>query len=137
MNETESQDDSGGSLQAGRRGLFRIFVCLAGAGVGAFFGSFEYPLGTVLGAVGGIVAGLLWTWIMLRRARAGWGSAPLVGTGWGIVVGLLATAILHGGLIWFGIASDAIVLGVAVVCAIVGGAITGLVCGAIVSSVEG
>jgi len=132
MNDTEAQDDGGGSLQAGRRGVFRIFVCLAGGGVGAFFGSFEYPLGTVLGALGGVVAGLIWTWIMLRRARAGWGSAPLVGAGWGIVVGLLATAILHGGLIWCEIASDAIVLQIAIVCAIVGGAITGFVCGCMV-----
>jgi hypothetical protein len=57
MNETEAQN-GGGSLEAGRRGLSRVLVCLAGGGVGAFFGSFEYPLGTVLGFVCGAIVAL-------------------------------------------------------------------------------
>ncbi len=142
MNDTKAHN--GGDLRGLPPGVLRIIVCVAGTCVGAFFGSFEYPLGTVLGGLGGLIAGLLWPWIMLRQARAGCSRGQLVraGTVWGVVVGLLATAILWGGLIALQVAQmegtsgsvsvhPGIVL-FAAVCAVVGGAITGAVCGAIV-----
>ena len=145
MNDTEAQDGGGGDLHGLRPGVLRIIVCVAGTCVGAFFGSFDYPLGTLLGAVGGFAAGLVWTRVMLRRARAGFSRGRLVnaGTGWGIVVGLLATAILWGGLFIRGVAQGHVtgggVLGalatigmIAIICAVVGGSITGAVCGCFV-----
>jgi hypothetical protein len=152
MNETEAQNGGGGNLRGLQPMVLLIIVCVAGACVGAlfgaiasvFFGSPKFPLGTVLGAVGGGVAGFCWTWIMLGYSRTGLsrGKLVFVGTGWGIIVGLLATAILQGGLF-----IQAKVLGHAVdddfgiiiliwmgaaVCAVVGGAITGAICGCIV-----
>ena len=86
---------------------------------------------------------------MLWLAKSGLGQGRILaaGTVWGIVVGLLATAILHGGLYIAGMVQaheagrhapgiDAAVLGIAVACAVVGGAITGFVCGAIVALSE-
>ncbi len=144
MNDTEAHNGGNGGLRGLPPGVLRIIVCVAGTCVGAYFGSFEYPTGTVLGAVGGLIAGLLWPWIMLRRARTGFDRGRLVGAGavWGIVVGLLATAILHGGLIALRVAQmegtsgsvsvHPIIVLIAAGCAGVGGAITGAVCGAIV-----
>ena len=120
-----------------------ISVSLAGAVVGAFFGSFEYPLGTALGGVGGVVDGLAWTGIMLSRAQQGHGRGRLLaaGAGWGVAVGLVATFILHGGLaLWhlaLGRASPTDLPGVflvlvGILCAVPVGAITGLLCGLLV-----
>jgi hypothetical protein len=143
MNDNESRDGGVNLRGLQPRALLNI-VCVAGGCVGAFFGLFALPFGPLLGAVGGIVAGLLWTRIMLRRARSGFGRGKLVfaGTGWGIVVGLLATAILHGGLIikytvypqtaWETLSMNPFVLLIAAFCAFVGGAITGAICGRIV-----
>ena len=45
------------------------WVCPAGTVVGGFFGSpFGFP-GIAFGAVGGIVAGVLWSYWMSRRIR--------------------------------------------------------------------
>ena len=137
MNDTEARDGDG-NIYGLRAVVLLIIVCVAGAGVGAFFGSFEYPLGTVLGGLGGVVAGILWTWTMLWLAKSGLGQGRILaaGTVWGIVVGLLATAILHGGAFILYARSESseifIILLVAVVCAVVGGAITGAICGCIV-----
>ena len=56
MNDTETHNGGGGDLRGRRPGVFRAKVCVAATCVGAFFGSFEYPLGTALGALGGGVA---------------------------------------------------------------------------------
>ena len=138
MNDNEARDGGGVNLRGLQPMVLLITVCVAGGCVGALFGAIMLSLGTVLGGLGGVVAGLLWTRIMLRRARAGYGRGQLVfaGTGWGIVVGLLATAILHGGAFILYARSESseifIILLVAVVCAVIGGAITGAICGCIV-----
>jgi hypothetical protein len=116
-----------------------IVVCVVGGGVGALFGSFDHPKGTILGALGGVVAGALWTGIMLLHAWCGLSGGGLVGAGtlWGIGVGLLATFILHGGLaVWdpkLGYdGAGMIYLEIGLACAIPAGAITGAVCGTMV-----
>jgi hypothetical protein len=148
MDDNSTRDDSGHEDRIPKtRGLW-FPVCLFGAAVGALFGSFAYPVGTAFGALGGVLAGILWTRVMVRRARAGCGRRRLIsaGTKWGIVVGLIATAVLHGGLIvyWLGrlgtpaghfesgldIYPFALVIGV--ICAVPAGAITGAICGAFV-----
>lgn len=92
-----------------------VFVCAAGACVGGFFGAatsalydMEDPhllaLGVWLGIAGGLLAGVVWCRVMLlaaQRYRGGSSGLGMVGWGalWGIIVGLIATVILHGGLI--------------------------------------
>ena len=92
-----------------------VFVCAAGAGVGGFFGavasslydmedSHLLDLGLWLGIAGGLLAGIVWCRVMLRAAqryRDGSSGVGMVGWGalWGIIVGLIATVIVHGGLI--------------------------------------
>jgi hypothetical protein len=147
MDDHSTHDDLGHEPGLPRGTGLRVIVCAAGAAVGAFFGSFAYPTGTVLGGAGGVLAGLVWTRVMLRRSKAGYSRARLVraGAGWGIVVGLLATAVLHGGLILHDYASVRtpnrggyldglypLVLVVAAACAVIGGAVTGTLCGGIV-----
>jgi hypothetical protein len=138
MNDNEARDGGGRNLRGLQPRVLLIIVCVAGGCVGALFGSIMLSLGTVLGGLGGVVAGFCWTWIMLGYSRTGLsrGKLVFVGTGWGIVVGLLATAILHGGAFSLYARSESseifIILLVAVVCAVVGGAITGAICGCIV-----
>ena len=92
-----------------------VFVVIAGAIVGGFFGlvaggayaeleSVRYhwwePLGTVLGGIGGAGAGILWSWLMGRLSpQAGGARIVLLGIACGFVVGGLATVLLHLGLI--------------------------------------
>jgi hypothetical protein len=129
------------------RGALTAKVCLLGAIVGGFFGSFAYPMGTCLGALGGLVAGVLWTRLMLRRTGPGQSRTRIVGAGvgWGVVVGLVATVILHGGIISYAfvvygqgtreVHSDSTIevypaiLLIAFACAVLGGTITGGLCG--------
>ena len=74
-----------------------VFVCIAGAVVGCIFGSIMSFPGTLLGGIGGLLASILWSWIMIRKVMRG--SEKLVGSGglWGMVAGILATVVLHGG----------------------------------------
>ncbi len=94
--------------------------------------------GAVLGLAGGLLAGLLWANRMNAAARkqAARPSGPsrilfLAGTFWGVVCGIVATLILHGGLM---VASaqfrwDAAVAGL--IFAIPTGAVLGLVFGVV------
>lgn len=87
-----------------------VFVCAAGAGAGGFFGALasllygmEDSLGLWLGIAGGLLAGVVWCRVMsraARRYRGGSSGLGMVGWGalWGIIVGLIATVIVHGGL---------------------------------------
>ena len=87
-----------------------VFVCAAGACAGGFFGALasllygmEESLGLWLGIAGGVLAGVVWCRVMLRAAQRysdGSSGAGMVGWGalWGIIVGLIATVIVHGGL---------------------------------------
>ena len=124
--------------------VLTVCVVIAGAGVGGFFGllasvlyglsevgpGLVHILGPILGGTGGAGAGLLWSWLMGRLSpQASGARIVLVGIGWGIVVGLLATVFLHSGLM---IASgrfygDAIIAGAFF--GIPAGFATGLVCG--------
>jgi hypothetical protein len=80
-----------------------ILVCAIGACFGAMVGRATYPEETsaiLFGGLGGAVAGLIWSWVMTRRIRElGFKEERFVETGvlWGIVVGLVATAVLHAG----------------------------------------
>jgi hypothetical protein len=93
--------------------VLTVFVVIAGAGVGVFFGllailpynlSEAGPglvpiLGPILGGASGAGAGLLWSWLMGRLSpQASGGRIVLVGIGWGTVAGSLATVFLHSGL---------------------------------------
>ena len=123
-----------------------VFVVIAGAGVGGFFGllasvlyvyglpeaspSPMHILGPILGGVSGAGAGLLWSWLMGRLLpQASGARIVLVGIGWGIVVGSLATVFLHSGLM---IASGRLNGGAIMAVPFFGvpaGLATGLVCG--------
>ncbi|GAH56349.1 unnamed protein product [marine sediment metagenome] len=96
-----------------------VFVCVAGAGAGGFFGALasllygmEDPhlqaLGLGLGIAGGLLGGVVWCRVMLRAAqryRGGSSGLGMVGWGtlWGIIVGLITTVIVHGGLMIAGL----------------------------------
>jgi hypothetical protein len=150
VNDTGSQNETIGNGSRRPHGGLTVKVCLLGSAVGAFFGSFAYPLGTVLGGAGGLAAGLLWTWIMLRRVRPQATKRQILNAGalWGIVVGMIATAILHGGLAvfpgWVSVRSPYFepyeypyLLVVASTCAFFGGTISGTICGAMVARMRG
>ena len=103
---------SGTQTNTLRVSLLFLFVCLAGALVGGFFGSLApmlYSLesprtlftgGLVLGGVGGFLAGVLWCLSVLSRVRETSSYWSVVGRGAlnGLLVGILATVILHAGL---------------------------------------
>jgi len=93
--------------------VLTVFVVIAGAAVGGFFGllaSVLYGLSEagpglvpilapILGGTSGAGAGILWSWLMGRLSpQASGGRIVLVGIGWGVVVGSLATVWLHSGL---------------------------------------
>jgi len=123
-----------------------VFVVIAGAGIGGFFGmlaSFLYVyglpeagpgpvhiLGPILGGVSGAGAGLLWSRLMGRLSpQASGARIVLVGIGWGIVVGSLATIFLHSGLmIAAGLLNGSAFIAVPVF-GVPAGLATGLVCG--------
>jgi len=124
-----------------------VFVVIAGAGVGGFFGllasvlyglsevgpGLVHILGLILGGTSGAGAGLLWCWLMGRLSpQASGGRIVLVGIGWGTVVGSLATVFLHSGLMiaigrLHGDAINAITAGPFF--GVPAGIATGLVCG--------
>ena len=151
--------------------ILTIVVCLAAAAVGAFFGMWyahqaitlpvlynmmEDPneLGsqlvataapsrnvTFIGALGGLLVGLFWSYMMLRHARKG-----NVGVGkgvlWGIAAGVIATVFLHrvGHLAvaaaipdesgdWLSLLVPGLVFGV------IAGAINGYICGSVWTAV--
>jgi hypothetical protein len=123
-----------------------VFVVIAGAVVGGFFGllasvlyvyglpeaspSPMHILGPILGGVSGAGAGLLWSWLIGRLSPQARGARIVfVGIGWGIVVGSLATIFLHSGLmIAAGSLSGSVIIAVPVF-GVPAGFATGLVCG--------
>jgi len=119
--------------------LLTVLVCIAGMITGALFGLVMDGMGTIWGAIGGLAAGLIWTKSMAKRLAHGitLGECMLAGTGRGVLVGLLATAILHGGFYIMQPkslgAGDShglltIIIIVAVICAVAGGSVTGFLC---------
>ena len=118
-----------------------VFVVLAGTVVGGFFGMLAasnlynssqwIPLvGMILGGVGGAGAGILWSWLMGRLSpQAGGGRILLAGMGWGIVVGTLATILLHAGLMAASGLWTLVFLGAILFFGIPAGLATGFVCG--------
>ncbi len=118
-----------------------VIVCLAGAGVGAFLGSIDFPLGTVSGGICGLLAWGIWTPIMLKLAKKGCQRGRLVasGAGLGFIAGLMATDILYAILLasepapyWMGTEVVILVMLAASTCGGVGGAVTGALCGLLV-----
>jgi hypothetical protein len=93
-------------------GALAVFVVLAGAVVGGFFGLFANMLyedaswspgsalvGPILGSLGGAGAGILWSWLMGRLSpQAGGLRILLAGIALGTIVGTLDTIFLHVGL---------------------------------------
>lgn len=125
------------------------WVCLASAGVGSFFGLFWGIGGIACGALGGIVAGVLWSYWMSRRLRGPHAGLLGMAVVMGVAVGLLATVIMHAGLLasqalwqWYPenvdlsfVPGDAdywiVATRIGIPCGLVAGAILGLACGAI------
>lgn len=128
---------------------FGWWICLASAGVGGFSGLFWGIGGVACGALGGIVAGVLWSYWMsrlLRGPRAGLLGMAVV---MGVAVGLLATIIMHVALLasealwhWYPENHDfsfvpgeadywVIATWIGIPCGLVAGAVMGLACGAI------
>jgi len=126
--------------------LLLLFLCVAGVLVGGFFGSLApmlydleaprilFQAGLVLGCVGGFFAGALWYLRMLSMIRTGPSYWSVVGRGAlnGLLAGILATVILHAGLMvvttrW---ALEALLGGL--LFGAPAGAIVGAFCGAIV-----
>lgn len=143
--------------QAWPRVALRVVIHLVGMVVGGFFGMYgslawgvlsnsggigETILGTgmILGGLGGLLAGHWWCKRMARHWERPSARLILWGGGNGVIVGLVATAFLHGGLavtrgilgwesggVCFGGFSPAILS-----CALGAGFVTGCVCGSLV-----
>lgn len=97
MNEIQVQEAKPATINYER--AIWLLVSAAATGAGAFFGSFMFPVGTFLGAFGGLLAGLVWVNRMRRRVYRGKTAILFFyGIKWGVLAGLLATVILHGGL---------------------------------------
>ncbi|MBP7747994.1 MAG: hypothetical protein KA383_17915 [Phycisphaerae bacterium] len=118
-----------GTVTAGFFGLF------AGAAYG-FMVSWDAPvfgvIGLCCGAFAGLLAGVAWCWVMIRRARrsserglAGLGA--LVGFG----VGVLSTILLHALLMFMSSHADDMVLLIGLGCGAVAGLAVGAICGAL------
>ena len=82
-----------------RRWDLALWGCPFSAAVGAFFGLPWWTVGAACGAVGGIVAGVLWSRWMSRWMRNDRPGLMWMAVGLGVAVGLLATGILHAGLL--------------------------------------
>jgi len=123
------------------KGLF-VGICLAGMLVGGACGALLILPGLLFGLLGGLVAGLVWAKIMLPKAQRADRRLMRRGLGWGVVVGLLAMAILHAGVLivaamkeaqeevelsFFAVYPAVLVVGLAF--AVVGGLLAGGVCG--------
>jgi len=130
-----------------RRARVLVFVCVLGVIAGALAGSI-IPIrmspvsGLALGGLGGLAAGILWYRIMIgklaRRGRRLW----FVGMVWGVVAGLKATAILHGGALLLELVHASsgphrelgllaiynVVLPIGLILGVGAGAVVGLVC---------
>ncbi len=121
--------------------ILTVFVCVSGAVLGGFFGRPPYRItGLYVAGIGGILAGLFWSYMMLRRIREGSIGGDLVarGIGWGFVVGMADTLVLHtAGIILVGlyVADIWLVLFICTICGAVVGAVNGLICGLIWNAV--
>ena len=87
------------------------------------------PYGMALGSIGGAAVGGGWSLLMLRLRKSGGARILVEGTGWGILAGLVATALVHAGLIASGVDPDDSVLLAGVVLGVLAGGVTGFVCG--------
>ena len=93
-------------------------------------------VGSIAGGAGGLVAGILWCSIVVRLAiRRPGANVTLHGCWTGVVVGLLATIVLHVPLAYaaeYAVGSpQMIIIAIGVACGIVAGAIVGAICGAV------
>ncbi len=146
-------------LHRGKLILLVVLVCVASGAVSAFLGAFasllyagihfavEGPeaavarsfilgVGTYWGATCGLAAALLWCRLVVRRmARAQTDRWVAWGAGAGVKVGILATAMLHVGLMLASVRKPLVDLlsgfAVGLVFGIFAGAILGAICGAI------
>jgi len=116
---------------------YSIMVCLGSAAVGGYFGAIYQFAGILLGALGGIVVAVFWLKRVSKFRTQSVVAAIFGGIGWGIVAGLMDTVWLHTtGLIVmhdevFSSGSHnylGIVFAIAIVCALVAGAVYGLLC---------
>jgi hypothetical protein len=131
-------------------GPVTIFVCLLSTLAGGFLGAGASILygkcnlfgpstgmwvetkGVILGAPAGLLVGVGWCLVMYRLTRE-YHKRPhkflLSGMGWGVLAGIVATFMLHVGLmIWLGSAKPNAIL-VGMFFGIPTGATVGLVCG--------
>lgn len=141
--------------------IIAVAVCLASVVVGWFFGGLAaigYVLhgstmldlkvpsqqmrgvGPLAGVVGGLLAGLLWCCVIVRRVvrRRSDESLVLAGCIWGVLVGVLTTVEVHATLFWVARMVSWPVprsdvrwfLGIGLVCGAVAGGLLGLASGA-------
>ena len=77
--------------------VLTILVCIAAGVIGGLFGVVYGITGIVVASIGGVLAGIVWSHMMLQRIREGAMGAMLVGKGvfWGIAVGVADTLLLH------------------------------------------
>lgn len=123
--------------------ILTIVVCAAGTLVGAFFGllggvpyagpDIKVPLiGHWIGGAAGLLAGIVWCAVMTRMTAGGLRRGVVRAGFWlGIAAGVVATLILHVGLMMAAGHWTYVGIGIGLPCGVVAGAVTGLICGAI------
>lgn len=144
------------SVYRGRFIVLGIFVCVVATLLSGVLGSlasllyggfFGYPepspeeiaTSNLVHAVGGwgglgagLLAGVVWCQMMFRRVRRGQTKQLISSGSWlGVVVGILATVLLHAGLMVASARPDFFNLIVGLIFGIPAGAILGVICGAI------
>ena len=121
--------------------IVMILVCVAAGVIGGYFGRIYEMASVLVGGIGGVIAGLLWSCVMLKHTRMGTIGAKLVlmAVIFGIVEGVAGIFLLNimGHALttirlgeWI-----AFVLQIGLVYAIVAGAVNGLICGIVWSMV--
>ncbi len=135
--------------------ILTIFVCVAAGVIGSFFGLlYEVGMtdnlaviagtGIIVAGIGGLLAGFLWSCIMLQRTRQGARGAKLVGKGllWGIALGVADTLLFH--IVVYisiptappdGMSIATIALFIGLIFGILAGAVNGLICGLVWNAV--
>lgn len=86
-------------------------------------------IGPWAGALSGLMAGLVWCRIMIRRSLGAPGQPQTVmGAFWGVVVGVMATVLLHAALMLVFKTADIGPMLVGLIFGLGAGAVTGLLC---------
>ena len=121
--------------------IVMILVCVSPVVIGGYFGRIYEMAGVLVGGIGGVIAGLLWSCVMLKHTRMGTIGAKLVlmAVILGIVEGVagLFLLIIVGPLVTTPFPPDymRLMLSIVLIYGIVAGAVNGLICGIVWSMV--